>query len=71
MRNDSGRRSCARTDDFCVLGKSSMAEMLPVIIHLMDHLKLRLNVEKTRCVWSPDAPFEFLGYRYRVQLPSL
>ena len=50
-------------DDFCVLGRTSAAEMLQVITRLMNRLKLPVNAQKTRCLRCPEEPFEFLGYR--------
>ena len=50
-------------DDFCVLGRTSAAEMLQVITQLMNRLKLPINAQKTRCLRCPEEPFEFLGYR--------
>ena len=58
-------------DDFCVLGRTSAAEMLTVITQLMDRLRLPINAQKTRCLRCPEEAFEFLGYRigwnYRPQ----
>ena len=50
-------------DDFCILGRAPAAEMQRIAKVLMDKLKLRLNVQKTRCLRCPEESFEFLGYR--------
>ena len=50
-------------DDFCVLGKTSAAEMLAEVNRIMEVLKLPVNARKTRCLRCPEEPFEFLGYR--------
>ena len=53
-------------DDICILGKVSAAEMLLAVNRIMNHLKLPVNVEKTRCLRCPEEPLEFLGYRIGV-----
>lgn len=58
-----GAEIVSYADDFCVLGKAPAADMLPSIAHLMERLKLTINVQKTRCVRCPAEPMEFLGYR--------
>ena len=50
-------------DDICALGKVSAAEMLLAVNRIMNHLKLPVNVEKTRCLRCPEEPLGFLGYR--------
>ena len=50
-------------DDFCIVGKVSATEMLLAVNRIMNHLKLPVNVEKTRCLRCPEEPLEFLGYR--------
>ncbi len=50
-------------DDFCVLGKTTAAEMLTAVEQVMDVLKLPVNARKTRCLRCPQEPFAFLGYR--------
>ena len=53
-------------DDFCVVGKTSAAQMLLAVNRIMTHLELTLNVEKTRCLRCPEQPLEFLGYRIGI-----
>ena len=53
-------------DDFCVVGKTSAAQMLLAVNRIMTHLELPLNVEKTRCLRCPEQPLEFLGYRIGI-----
>ena len=53
-------------DDFCVIGKTSAAQMLLAVNRIMTHLELTLNVEKTRCLRCPEQPLEFLGYRIGI-----
>ena len=50
-------------DDICILGKMPATEMLLAVNRIMNHLKLPVNVEKTRCLRCPEEPLEFLGYR--------
>ncbi len=50
-------------DDFCVLGKAPVEEMLAAVNRLMEKLKLPVNAQKTRCLRCPEEPLEFLGYR--------
>ena len=50
-------------DDFVVLGKGKAEEMYKAVEGIMRKLKLVINKEKTRCLRSPEEPFEFLGYR--------
>ena len=50
-------------DDFCVLGKASVVEMLAAVKWIMDSLKLPINEQKTPCLRCSDEALEFLGYR--------
>ena len=50
-------------DDFVVLGRGKAEEMYKAVEGLMRSLKLVINGDKTRCLRSPEEPFEFLGYR--------
>ena len=50
-------------DDFCVLGKVPAQQMLDAVVRIMEHLKLPVNMQKTRCLRCPQEPLEFLGYR--------
>ena len=50
-------------DDLCILGKAPAAQMLAACTAIMDHLKLPVNAQKTRCLRCPDEALEFLGYR--------
>ncbi len=58
-----GAQIVCYADDFCILGRAPAAEMQRIAKVLMDKLKLRLNVQKTRCLRCPEESFEFLGYR--------
>lgn len=55
-------------DDFVVLGKRKAEEMYKAVEEIMRKLKLVINREKTRCLRSPEKPFEFLGYWLEVLL---
>ena len=50
-------------DDFVVCGKAPAAAMLAAVERIMEQLRLPLNATKTRCLRTPEEPFEFLGYR--------
>ena len=50
-------------DDICILGKALPAQMLAAFTRIMAHLKLPVNLQKTRCLRCPDEALEFLGYR--------
>ena len=50
-------------DDFVVCGKAPAAAMLAAVERIMGKLRLPLNATKTRCLRTPEEPFEFLGYR--------
>ena len=50
-------------DDICILGKAPAAQMRLAFTRIMEHLKLPVNMEKTRCLRCPDEALEFLGYR--------
>ena len=50
-------------DDFVILGKSDGTAMLEAVEGIMHRLHLPINARKTRCIRSPQEPFEFLGYR--------
>ena len=50
-------------DDICILGKAPPAQMLEAFIRIMEHLKLPVNLQKTRCLQCPDEDLEFVGYR--------
>ena len=50
-------------DDYVILGKGRAEEMYKAMRGLMEHLRLVVNEEKTRCLRSPEEAFEFLGYR--------
>ena len=50
-------------DDICILGKAPAAQMLSAFTRIMEHLKLPVNMQKTRCLRCPDEALEFLGYR--------
>lgn len=52
-----------RATRLCILGRAPAAEMQAVAQAIMERLKLKLNVQKTRCLRCPEEPFEFLGYR--------
>ena len=56
-----GAEIVSYADDFCVLGKTPAAEMLPAVIGLMERLKLTVNEQKTRCLRCPEEAMEFLG----------
>ena len=55
-------------DDFVVCGKAPAAAMLAAVERIMGKLRLPLNATKTRCLRTPEEPFEFLGYRIGTQL---
>ena len=50
-------------DDFVVCGKAPAAAMLAAVERITETLRLPLNATKTRCLRTPEEPFEFLGYR--------
>ena len=50
-------------DDFVVCGKAPAAAMLAAVERIMEKLRLPLNATKTRCLRTPEEPFQFLGYR--------
>lgn len=58
-----GAQIVCYADDFCILGHAAAEEMMAVAQVLMERLKLKLNIQKTRCLGCPEGPFEFLGYR--------
>ena len=58
-----GAQIVCYADDFCILGRTSSAEMQAAAHAIMEKLKLKLNVQKTRCLRCPEESFEFLGYR--------
>jgi len=54
------------TDDFRIVGKAPAAEMLTATAEILERLKLPVNMQKTRCLRSPEVPFEFPGYRIGI-----
>ena len=46
-----------------ILGKAPPAQMLAAFARIMEHLKLPVNLQKTRCLQCPNEALEFLGYR--------
>ena len=50
-------------DDFVICGKAPADAMRAVVEDLTQRLRLPLNATKTRCLRTPEEPFEFLGYR--------
>ena len=50
-------------DDCVVCGKAPAAAMLAAVERIMERLQLPLNATKTRCLRTPEEPFQFLGYR--------
>ncbi len=56
-----GAQIVCYADDFCIPGRASAAEMPSVAQVLVERLKL--NIQKTRCLRCPEEAFEFLDYR--------
>ena len=50
-------------DDFVICGKAPAEAMRAVVERMMERLRLPLNATRTRCLRTPEEPFEFLGYR--------
>ena len=50
-------------DDFVICGKAPAQALRAVVERMMKQLRLPLNATKTRCLRTPEEPFEFLGYR--------
>ena len=48
-------------DDFVVCGKAPAEAMLAAVERITEKLRLPLNATKTRCLRTPEEPFEFLG----------
>ena len=55
--------NCA--DDFVICGKAPAEAMRASAERIMESLRLPLNATKTRCLRTPEEPFECLGYRIR------
>ena len=50
-------------DDICILGKAPAVVMQSAFSRIVEHLKLPVNWQKTRCLRCPNEALEFLGYR--------
>ena len=50
-------------DDFVICGQAPAEAMRGVMERIMERLRLPVNATKTRCLRTPEEPFEFLGYR--------
>ena len=50
-------------DDFVICGQAPAEAMRAVVERITGQLRLPLNATKTRCLRTPEEPFEFLGYR--------
>ena len=50
-------------DDIVICGKAPAEAMRAAAEQIMERLRLPLNATKTRCLRTPEEPFEFLGYR--------
>ena len=53
-------------DDICILGKAPAVVMQSAFSRIVEHLKLPVNWQKTRCLRCPNEALEFLGYRIEV-----
>ena len=65
MQRRLGARIVRYADDFVLMGTEIREEVITGLTKILDRLKLKLNVEKSKLIKAEEEFFTFLGFSFR------